>query len=157
MYSKILVAVDGSDASLHALKQATELARGLSAALRIVHVVDMNWLPLGPELAIDVDAISAARRSAGEKTLAAARATAQEDGVDAEATLKETETPAQHVAEAIVEEACRWPADLLVVGSHGRRGFERLMLGSVAEGIARRSPVPVMLVPARHEAEAGHP
>jgi len=147
MYSKILVAVDGSDTSLHALKHAIELARNLSATLRIVHVVDMNWLPLAPELAIDIEAISAVRRSAGQKILADARETAQKAGLDAEALLVETETPTQHVAEAIVKEATRWPADLVLLGTHGRRGFQRMLLGSVAEGMARRSPVPVLLVP----------
>lgn len=147
MYSKILVAVDGSDTSLHALKHAIELARSLSATLRIVHVVDMHWLPLGPELAIDVEAVSAARHSAGEKVLAAARETARKAGLEAEATLVETETPTQHVAEAIAKEASRWPANLVVLGTHGRRGFERMLLGSVADGMARRSPVPVVLVP----------
>jgi len=147
MYSKILVAVDESDTSLHALKQAIELARNLSATLRIVHVVDMNWLPLGPELAIDIEAISAVRRSAGEKILAAAHEAAQKAGLEAESTLMETETPIQHVAETIAKEASRWPADLVVLGTHGRRGFERMLLGSVAEGMARRSPVPVLLIP----------
>jgi len=147
MYSKILVAVDGSDSSLHALKHGIELARNLSATLRIVHVVDMNWLPLAPELAIDIEAISAVRRSAGQKILADARETAQKAGLDAEALLVETETPTQHVAEAIVKEATRWPADLVLLGTHGRRGFQRMLLGSVAEGMARRSPVPVLLVP----------
>jgi nucleotide-binding universal stress UspA family protein len=149
MYSKILVALDGSDTSLHALQQAIELARNLSATLRIVHVVDMNWLPLGPELAIDIEAISAVRRSAGEKILAVARETAQKAGLEAESTLMETETPTQHVAETIAKEASRWPADVVVLGTHGRRGFERMLLGSVAEGMARRSPVPVLLIPSR--------
>jgi nucleotide-binding universal stress UspA family protein len=109
--------------------------------------VDMNWLPLGPELAIDIEAISTVRRSAGEKILAAARETAQKAGLESESALMETETPTQHVAETIAKEASRWPADLVVLGTHGRRGFERMLLGSVAEGMARRSPVPVLLIP----------
>lgn len=147
MYSKILVAVDGSDTSRHALTHAIELARRLSATLRIVHVVDMNWLPLAPELGIDVHATSDARRRAGEATLAAARATAQEAGIESESTLIETETPTRHVADAIAGEAARWHADLVLAGTHGHRGFERMFLGSVAENVARRSTVPVLLVP----------
>ena len=147
MYSRILVAVDGSDASLHALKHAIELAKSLSAALRILHVVDMGWTPIGPELAIDTEAINTAWRSSGEKILAAARETAQKSGVEADAQLKETETPTQRVAEAIAKEASRWPADLVVLGTHGRRGVQRLLLGSVAEQIARQSPAPVLLIP----------
>jgi nucleotide-binding universal stress UspA family protein len=147
MYSKILVAVDESDTSRHALQQAIELARTLSATLRMVHVLDMSWLPIGPEVAIDTSALSAARRGVGEKIIAAARDTAQQAGFEVDAVLIETETPIQQVAEAIVREVSRWPADLVVLGTHGRRGFQHLMLGSVAEKVARLSPGPVLLVP----------
>lgn len=87
MYAKILVAVDGSDNSIQALKHATELARGLSATLRILHVVDMDWLSLAPELAIDVQAAGIGRRLAGKATLAAARATSQAAGLEPEVKL----------------------------------------------------------------------
>ena len=149
MYSKILVAVDGSEASLHALEHASELAPDVSATLRIIHVVDLDWLPLGPELAIDIEAVSAARRGTGEKILAAAGETARQAGLVAEVALVETETPTQHVAEVIAQAASRWPADVVVLGTHGRRGFERMLLGSVAEGVARRSSVPVLLIRSR--------
>jgi len=147
MYSKILVAVDGSDTSIYALKQAIELARSLSATLRIVHVVDMSWLPIGPEIAIDTAVMRAARRGAGENIISAARDLAQEAGFEAEVALIETETPIQHVAEAIVREAARWAVDLVVLGPHGRRGLQHLLLGSVAEQMARVSSGPVLLVP----------
>ena len=149
MYSKILVAVDGSETSEHALQQAIELARSLSATLRMVHVMDMGWLPIESEMPIDIGTISAVRRGAGEKVIAAARETARECGYEAEAALIETETPVERVAEAIAKEVSRWPADLVVLGTHGRRGFQRLMLGSVAEQIARLSSAPVLLVPSK--------
>jgi nucleotide-binding universal stress UspA family protein len=147
MYSKILVAVDGSDTSRHALQQAIELAKALSATVRMVHVVDMSWLPIGPEIAIDTAVMSAARRGAGENIISAARDTALKAGLAAEAALIETETPNQHVAEAIAREAARWGAGLVVLGTHGRRGFQRLLIGSVAEQMARLSTGPVLLVP----------
>jgi nucleotide-binding universal stress UspA family protein len=147
MYAKILVAVDESDTSLHALEHAIELARKLSASVRMIHVLDMSWLPLGPEVAIDTAALSEARRSAGEEIIASARDAAQRAGFDAEAVLVETETPIQQVAEALAREAARWSADLVVLGTHGRRGFQHLMLGSVAEQMVRRSSAPVLLVP----------
>ena len=148
MYAKILVAVDESDTSRHALKQAIELARKLSATIRMIHVLDMSWLPIGPEVAIDTGALSAARRSVGEKIVAAARDAAKEAGFEAEAELIETETPIQQVAVAIAKETSRWGADLVVLGTHGRRGFQHLMLGTVAEQMARLSSVPVLLIPA---------
>lgn len=148
MYSKILVAVDESGTSQHALKHAIELARKLSARLRMVHVLDMSWLPVGPEVAIDTAALSEARRGVGERTIAAARETARALEFEAEGVLIETEIPIQHIAEAIATEASRWGADLVVLGTHGRRGFQHLMLGSVAEQTVRRSSVPVLLIPA---------
>jgi nucleotide-binding universal stress UspA family protein len=147
MYAKILVAVDESDTSRHALQQAIELARKLSASVRMVHVLDMSWLPIGPEVAIDTRVLSAARRGVGENTIAAARDIARAAGFEAEAVLIETETPMQQVAETIVNEAARWGADLVVMGTHGRRGFQHLILGSVAEQTVRRSSGPVLLIP----------
>lgn len=147
MYKRILAAVDGSATSGHALRHAIGLAKGLSAALRVVHVVDMGVLPLGPELAIDIGAVTKARRTAGEQVLEKARATCQAGGIETETRLLETGTPTQRIAAAIADEATAWPADLVVAGTHGRTGVQRLLLGSVAEGIARVSPVPVLLIP----------
>jgi len=147
MYTRILIAVDGSATSEHALRHAIGLAKGLSAALRVVHVVDMGVLPLGPELAIDIGAVTKARRTAGEQVLEKARATCRAGGIEAETRLLETGTPTQRIAAAIADEATAWPADLVVAGTHGRTGVQRLLLGSVAEGIARVSPVPVLLIP----------
>ena len=148
MYSKILVAVDESETSRHALQQAIELARKLSASVRMVHVLDMSWLPIGPEVAIDTAALSEARRGVGEKIIAAACETAKAAGFEAEAALIEIETPMQQIAQAIAKETARWGADLVVLGTHGRRGFQHLMLGSVAEQTVRQSSVPVLLIPA---------
>jgi nucleotide-binding universal stress UspA family protein len=147
MYTRILVAVDDSPHASHAVTHAAALARGWSAALRIVHVVDMGWLPLGPELAIDLDAIAKLRRTVGEKILEAAREAARAAGVEAETRLLETATPTQRIAATIADEAAGWPADVVVLGTHGHRVVERLLLGSVAEGLARLSTVPVLLVP----------
>ncbi len=147
MYSRILVAIDGSPGATHALQHAVGLAKGLSASLRIIHVVDIGLLPYGPELGIDIDAQLDARYAAAEKILAAARDSVQAPELEVETRLLDTATPVQHVAAAIAEAASGWPADLLVLGTHGRRGVERWLLGSVAEGVARRSTVPVLLVP----------
>jgi nucleotide-binding universal stress UspA family protein len=149
MYARILVAVDESPHATHAVTHAAGLAKSLSAALRIVHVADMGWLPLGPELAIDIDieAIAKVRRADGEKILAAAREAARSAGVEAETRLLETATPTQRITAVIADEAAHWPADVIVLGTHGRRVVERLLLGSVADGVARLSTVPVLLIP----------
>ena len=147
MYTRILVAVDGSPHAEHAFRHALGLARGLSAALCIVHVVDSGWLGLGMELAIDTENLSRARHAAGEKLLADARATAGAVGIEAEVRLVELATPAEHVAALLAREASSWPADLVVLGTHGHRNLERMLLGSVAERVARLSAAPVLLVP----------
>src|SRR4030065_1651334 len=122
MYSRIMVAVDGSPHSAHALKHAVSLAKGLTASLRILHVVDIGLLPSEPELSIDFDALFEARHAAAEKILAAARDSAQASGLAAEAQLLDRATPTQPVAAAIAEAAASWPADLVVLGTRGRRG-----------------------------------
>jgi len=146
MYARILVGVDGSMHGDRALRHAVGLAKALGAALRIVHVVDMGWLPVAPELGLGLARIAAARRAEGEALLAATAQVARVAGVAVEARLLETATPAQHTAAALVEEAASWPAELVVLGAHGRRGVERLLLGSTAEGVARRSTTPLLLV-----------
>jgi len=147
MYARILAGVDGSTHAEHALQHAVELAKACGAALRIVHVADMGWLPLGPELALDVERLANARRANGKKLLEHAVALARKAGFEAQARLVETATPAQSAAAALLEEAGAWPADVVVLGTRGRSGLERLLLGSMADGVARRSTIPVVLVP----------
>ncbi|RPH55506.1 universal stress protein [bacterium] len=147
MYSRILVAIDENPASERAVEHAAGLAKALSATLRILHVVDMGWLTLGPELAVDVETNAQARRTAGERLLSSARDRARAAGVEAEIKLGETGAPMERIATEITDEAARWPADMVVLGTHGRRGVERLVLGSVAEGVARQSAIPVLLIP----------
>jgi len=147
MYSRILVAIDGSPTSEHALRQAIGLAKGLSSALRIVHIVDMGVLPAGAELAVDMESVMKARRAAGDTVLKGAQDACRAAGVEAETRLIETGTPAQRVANLIADEAKSWRAELVVTGTHGRTGVARMLVGSVAEGIARVSPAPVLLVP----------
>jgi nucleotide-binding universal stress UspA family protein len=146
MYKRVVAGVDGSAHADHALRHAVALAKVLGAALRIVHVVDMGWLPVAPELGLDLAQIAAARRADGETLLAAAREVARAAGVAADARLLETATPTQQTAAALVAEAASWPADLVVLGARGRSAVERLLLGSVADGVARRATIPVLLV-----------
>lgn len=146
MYKHILVAMDGSPHAERALEHALQLARETSARLRILHVADMTWMLVGSEFAIDTTQADAVRQRVGERILAGAKATAEAAGVDAEIRLVKTDTPAQHIADAVAAEAASWPADLVVVGTHGYRGFRHLLLGSVAEGVARMCTAPVLFI-----------
>jgi nucleotide-binding universal stress UspA family protein len=147
MYKRILVAVDGSANAAHALQHAAALASALSASLRLIHVIDMGLMPYGPEIGIDIDTLLEARYAAAEKVLADARDSVQAEGIAIETRLVDTALPTVHVATTIAEDAVSAKVDLIVLGTHGRRGVERWLLGSVAEGVARRSTVPVLLVP----------
>jgi len=147
MYERIVVAIDGSPHAEQALRHACGLATALPARLRIVHVVDTGWLGMEMELAIDTEQAARARREAGATLLRYAHAWAQAAGVEPETRLLETETPADHIAVILAREAADWPADIVVLGTHGRKGLERMLVGSVAEGMARLSSVPVLLVP----------
>lgn len=146
MYKHILVAMDGSPHAEKALQHALQLARESTAELRILYVVDMTWMLVGTEFAIDTTQVDEARRQLGERILAQAKDAAKAAGVAAQTRLVTTDTPAQNTAEAVAQEAADWPADLVVVGTHGYRGFRHLMLGSVAEGVARQCTVPVLFV-----------
>jgi nucleotide-binding universal stress UspA family protein len=147
MYARILAGIDGSEQSTHALRHAAGLAKAMGAELRIVHVVDMGILPVAPELGIDLERLAKARHAEGDQLLADAVAIARAAGVTAQVRLVETASPTLHPAAALLEEAASWRADAVVLGARGRSRLERLLLGSVADGVARRSAIPVVLVP----------
>ncbi len=144
MYKHILVAVDGSDTSNLALQEAIKLAKEQQAQLRIVHVVED--IPLNIDTEYALDEYQEAMRKTGEAVLSKAEALARESGVTLETKLLQIETLGHRITNLVVEEAQSWPADLIVLGTHGRRGFNHLLMGSVAEGIVRVSPQPVLLI-----------
>ena len=81
---------------------------------------------------------------AGQELLNQARAQAIDQGIAADVVLDEA--PGRRLADAVLEQVRSWPADLIVLGTHGRRGVSRLLLGSDAEQVLRVAPVPVLLV-----------
>ena len=144
MYQRILVPIDGSDTAERALREAIKLADG-KAQLRLLHVVEEVY-PLDAEgyAFIDYAALRDVARSSGERLLAKAGEVASQAGAAVETSLLEAE--GERVANVIDADARNWPADLIVIGSHGRSGFSRLLFGSVAEGVVRGASVPVLLV-----------
>jgi nucleotide-binding universal stress UspA family protein len=147
MYKRILVAVDGSETAALALRQAIELARASGARLRLVHVVDEMAGGVAPGRTPD-DFWRAAREG-GERILRDARALAAKAGAEPETKLVEIRTLGalfRRVSAVIAAESDRWRADLVVLGTHGRRGVSKLVLGSVADGVVRTCGSPVLLV-----------
>lgn len=148
MYTHILVAVDGSNTSKLALAEAIKLAHPQKTQVRLIHVIDQTmstyeargWV--GDEAALET--LLKAAQEAGVKVLEEASKICQEAGLDFQTAMPKT--LGAGIADILLEEAGRWPADLIVLGTHGRKGIQHLMLGSVAERVMRRAKIPVLLV-----------
>jgi len=151
MYRRILVAVDGSETSNLALEHALQLAKDQRAQVRIVHAVESlhQLVALSGGTFFDIDELLDSLRREGKRVLEASLERAKAFGVDAETAVLEAKDPVDRTAQILVQEARNWDADLIVVGTHGRSGFDRLFLGSVAETVLRSASVPVLLV--RHK------
>lgn len=144
MYKRILVAVDGSETAQRALGSALELARLAGSSVRVVHAFEASTYLAG--MAYEPAVIDRAREYA-EDVLAAALRTAKDSGLPADSLL--LDSPTERLGELVARAARQWPADLIVVGSHGRRGIGRVLLGSGAEDVLRLAPVPVLVVRAQ--------
>jgi nucleotide-binding universal stress UspA family protein len=145
MYQKILVPYDGSSTSRKGLDEAIRLAKLTGATLRLIFVVDDLVYATGLEAyAVYSTDIVPLMIEAGEKALAEGKARVAAAGVPVECKL--CEAIARHVCDFAADEAKSWGADLIVIGTHGRRGIGRLFLGSDAEQVVRTSVVPVLLV-----------
>jgi nucleotide-binding universal stress UspA family protein len=144
VYKRILVPVDGSWPSRLGLKEAIGLAKGSGAELRLLHVVDEFINDLTPAAPNYYQQWVEALREAGRTILIDEVAFAKEQGIAAQSVL--IDTIARRAADVIIEQCTQWPADLIVMGTHGRRGLRRLVMGSDAELVVRMAPVPVLLV-----------
>ena len=144
MYRNILVPVDGSRASEQGAREAIQIAKTLGSRIRLIHVVNKTpWIAPGAAPAVIEDLIADLVR-AGESVLQRIRAEVRAAGVEVEDRL--IEARGERAGEIAVSEASSWPADLIVCGTHGRRGVRRMLMGSDAEQIVRASPAPVLLV-----------
>jgi len=141
MYQRILVPVDGSDTSRKALVAALQLAREAGGQVMLLHAVDELAYLSGYEYSGDV--ITIARENAA-KVLEDAAAVAASAGVPCEQQL--VDSPGVRLGDTVANEASAWKADLIVVGTHGRRGVGRVLLGSGAEQVIRTAPAPVLVI-----------
>ena len=141
MYKRILVPVDGSATSNKALTAALQLARDGGGRVRILHSLDELAYLSGFEYSGEV--IKVARENAA-RVLDDAMAIAQAAGVPADPQL--VDLPGQRLGQTTSDAARAWEADLIVVGTHGRRGIGRVLMGSGAEQVIRMAPVPVLVI-----------
>jgi nucleotide-binding universal stress UspA family protein len=141
MYKRILVAVDGSPTSNKALTAALRMARDSGGKVLLVHSLDELVYLSGFEYSGEV--ITIARENAA-KVLDDAMAIATAAGVPTDRKL--VDQPGQRLGQTVSEAATAWDADLIVVGTHGRRGIGRVLMGSGAEQVIRMAPVPVLVI-----------
>jgi nucleotide-binding universal stress UspA family protein len=142
MFKRILVPIDGSDASTKALVSALQLARESGGNVRVVHVFDELSYLSGYEYAA---AVAEQAREQAQQALDDALAVCQSSGVPADAKLLDT-PGRRRLGDAVADAAREFGADLVAIGSHGRRGLDRLLLGSGAEQILRLAQAPVLVV-----------
>ena len=147
-WKKICCAVDFEDPSRVAMEQAAELARRFEAELTLVHV----FVPpqrAATEIIVPPPDLASVEAAGAMEVLAGWRADAERrSGRPVRSRILSGDAAAQ-LLRYVREERC----DVLVVGTHGRTGMSRLVLGSVAERVARRCPCPVVIVHDRHELE----
>lgn len=142
MYRRILVPIDGSASSDAALQHGLRLAQEQRAEIKIVYVLDTQSLYVLDE-GFFVEDVAEKWRQAGQTLLGRAAEQARRAGVATATALLEN---GGRIPDVIVAESKRWPADLIVMGTHGRHGVDHLLLGSVAEGVVRLTAVPVLLI-----------
>jgi len=145
MYKRILLPIDSSSTSAQALAESIKLASEMKSKLRIVHVVKVGP-PIDDDLEdiIDVGELSQKLHYLGQTLLDKAVETARRAGVEPETGLLDAKK--NRVAVVLGEEAAKWQADLIVMGTHGRVGFEYLLMGSVAEEFIRVANAPILIV-----------
>ena len=141
MYQRILVPVDGSETSNKALLAALDLARMKGGQVRIVHAIESPLQLTGAAYGASLRQVL---HDEGADILQRALAIADIAEVSAETRL--LDEPGRRLGEVVADAAREWPADLIVIGTHGRRGVARALLGSGAEHILRMAPVPVLAV-----------
>lgn len=143
MYKRILVPIDGSDPSDLALREAIVLAKDQNATIGIFHVVDLTTTYSSLNSPNVVERQSALQAD-GQKVVANGSELVRAMGVQCDSKCISTFN--KDICGLIENEANHWSADVIVIGTHGRQGIRRMFLGSVAEGLARISNKPLLLI-----------
>ena len=146
MFKRILLAVDDSATSLMAFGKAVKLAKDQSAKLRILHVVDLAPPYMVGMPVFAIDDYNKMLQNAGEKLMADLRKKLKSSKIDFDQKIEAVKSFRIRVSDVINKQADEWRADLVVIGTHGRRGFDRIMLGSVAEAVVKTCNSPVLLI-----------
>ena len=138
MYDRILVPTDGSETAAKAVEHAVDLAEQYDATLHVLSVVDPTRFST---VGVDPSSVLVAVEKGAREAVEAVEAAAEEAGVPTETTVVRG-SPAQTITEYATDN----DVDLVVMGTHGRTGLDRYLLGSVTERVVRTSSVPVLTV-----------
>lgn len=141
LFKKILVPIDGSNTSNKALDYALKMAKTDQAEVRLIYCIDELSMLSGHEFSGEIMQMA---RESGHSILQKGLALAQTAKIKADTRL--IDRAGQRLGESVADAAGDWGADLIVLGTHGRRGIGRVLLGSGAEQVMRMSPVPVLMV-----------
>lgn len=144
MYRRILVPIDGSATAERGLTEAIGLAKAFDASLVLLSVVEYYPMMIEMATATTWERISNDLRAHSQRVLDAAHQAAKDAGVASEAHLEDA--AAARVCDVIVAQAREHQCDLIVMGTHGRRGLEHALIGSDAERVLRLAPCAVLLV-----------
>ena len=131
MYEKILVPMDGSDPAAAGLAEAIKIAKSFGSRIRLVHVVNEFVVDATYGPGMYTNDVIQSLRDIGKGILSEAESLVRKEGVEVESVL--LESIGGPAAAPIADQSRQWPADLIVMGTHGRRGLARLALGSDAE------------------------
>ncbi|MFT4069385.1 universal stress protein [Paraburkholderia sp.] len=154
MYRRILVALDGSPSAQRALAEALKLAKLTGATLEACYVVERGKWPAAASPGFDAEPEPAdAKRAAADTALAAARELLREAQVRGD--VRTIDAYAESVQAVLTRVADEIDADLIVMGTHGRHGVGRFLVGSVAESLVRSTDKPVLIV--RHDSSGPAP
>ncbi|HUL08811.1 MAG TPA: universal stress protein [Candidatus Acidoferrum sp.] len=141
-FRNVLIAVDSGPVAAHAAEVGSALARSLGGTVALIHAVDPA-LAVPPESGLAASELVALAQQDGKRLLA---------GFCGRLSLPATTLEFVEVgapAETIVKAAKDWPADIIVIGSHGRGGVRRALVGSVAEAVMRHATCPVLVIRAK--------
>ncbi|KQV59591.1 universal stress protein UspA [Pelomonas sp. Root1217] len=145
MYQRILVPTDGSTTSEKGLTEAIAIAKLSGGRIRLVHVLDALSVAIGGDgFGSYSTEFLPSLRDAGQEILTKARQRVEATGVEVDDALREMLSG--RVSDQVLQEAAAWEAELIVIGTHGRRGVRRMLLGSDAEQVLRQASVPILLV-----------
>jgi len=139
----VLVPIDGSETSMAAVSKASGLALAFGSRITLIHVIDnYPFIGVGADYALGQNEYLAAATASANQALARGVASLAAEGLHSDQRVIDGHV----VHEGIVDTAIAIAADLIVMGSHGRSGIEKLLLGSVTQRVLQDAPMPVLVV-----------